>query len=256
MSNTYDISVVITAHHEGRLAHHSIESLFRAAHHASECGIRIEVVVVQDRADDPTKRYFSRYEDRDDLSILSADLGDLGLARNHGISKAAGEYVSIMDADNLFCLNWLSDGYQYLKQHNADLIVHPEYQFIFEAENFLFRQPSSTDEQFNPLYMIDFNYWDAVCIARRDIFLQTPYERTASTPGFGYEDWTWNCDTLAKGIEHHVVPNTVHYLRRKKTGSLLAETNNAKRIIRPTRLFDPHVMEGLLKKTGANVNER
>lgn len=237
-----DITVVMTAHHEGRLAHHTMRSLFRARTYAVERGISVATIVVLDRPDEATERHFSSYAGRPDIVISRADYGDLGLSRNHGISLSAGTYVAILDADNLFCLNWLFDAAGYLGSRSAETVVHPEYQMVFEAQNFAFRQISSTDPSFEVRNLIEYNYWDAVCMARREVFVGHPYESTTSTEGFGFEDWHWNCETLADGIEHHVVPGTVHFMRMKKSGSLLAYTRGSRRLIRPSKLFDPQVL--------------
>jgi len=34
------------------------------------------------------------------------------------------------------------------------------------------------------------------------------YQTTMKTRGFGFEDWHFNCVTLADGIEHRPVPGT------------------------------------------------
>lgn len=244
----HDISVVITAHHEGRLAHHTMRSLFRTQEHAAERGLTVQTVVVLDRPDEATTRYFSSYAGRPDVVVTSADCGDLGLSRNHGIDLSSGKYVALLDADNLFCKNWLCDALRYLESRDADIVAHPEYQMVFEAQNFTFRQISSTDPAFEVSNLIEYNFWDAVCMAGKEVFVKHPYESTTGTEGFGYEDWHWNCETLADGIEHHVVPGTVHFMRMKKSGSLLAYTRGTHRLIRPSRLFDPEVFSSVVHK--------
>ncbi len=238
--NPFDVTVVVTAHHEGRLAHHTMRSLFRSMEYAGERGLAIEVVVVMDRPDEATEDYFSRY-DNSGIIIETADFGDLGLSRNFGVGLSSGAYIAILDADNLFCRNWLCDAFHYIEKKGRGIVAHPEYQMVFEAQNFLFRQISSNDPGFRVRNIIEYNYWDAVCVAGREIFLRHPYESTTQVQGFGFEDWHWNCQTIADGVEHHVVPNTVHFMRMKKTGSLLSYTKGSNRIIRPSRLFDPAV---------------
>ena len=48
---TPDVSVIVTGHREGILAHRTLRSLGRASRIAREHGLRIEVVGVLDRAD-------------------------------------------------------------------------------------------------------------------------------------------------------------------------------------------------------------
>ena len=246
-NNPFDVSMVVTAHHEGRLAHHTMRSLFRAMEFAGDRGLSIEVVIVMDRPDRATENYFSRYKNLE-IIIKLVDFGDLGLSRNFGISLASGKYIAILDADNLIAGNWLYDSFIYLEKNSKDIVAHPEYQMVFEAKNFVFRQISSTDERFRMENIIEYNYWDAVSVTKREIFLKYPYEGTTQGRGFGFEDWHWNCQTLSGGVEHHIVPNTVHFMRMKKSGSLLAYTRETNRLIRPSRLFDPHTFSSMLEK--------
>jgi glycosyltransferase involved in cell wall biosynthesis len=87
--------------------------------------------------------------------------------------------------------------------------------------------------------LLEYNYWASICAAKRSVLVAHPYETTTREPGFGYEDWHWNCETLADGIEHRVVPGTVCFVRSKRTASLLLSSNQQDRVLRPTRLFDP-----------------
>ncbi|MFZ2196832.1 MAG: glycosyltransferase family A protein [Thermodesulfovibrionales bacterium] len=242
----FDISVVITAHHEGRLAHHTMRSVSRARQYARDLGLETEVIIVLDRPDQATTYYFSAYEGPDILK-LKADFGDPGLSRNFGVAHSSGRFISIVDADNLIAKNWLNDTCCYLDDTEREVVAHPEYQMLFENENLVFRQISSTDPAFSISNTIEYNYWDTVCVARKDIFLRHPYEETTGGPGFGFEDWHWNCQTLADGIEHHVVPNTIHFMRMKKNGSNFRYHVGTSRIVRPSRLFDPAIFSRELR---------
>ncbi len=240
-----DISVIIAAHYEGRLAHHTMRSLFRAARYASERGLATETLVVLDRPNRATVDYFSSCDGP--VTIETADFGDPGLSRNFGIGRSKGRYIAILDADNLIAKNWLYDALRYLEVRRQSIVAHPEYQMLFENENLVFRQISSTAPEFTVSNIIEYNYWDTVCVARREIFLDHPYEETTGGAGFGFEDWHWNCQTLADGIEHHVVPGTVHFMRMKKFGSNFAYHIGTRRTLRPSRLFDPSTFSSVLE---------
>ena len=163
------------------------------------------------------------------------------------VDTAIKDY-SFIDADNLFGLKWIPKFYDYLEGLGRDVVVHPEYHVAFEAENVVWKQLSSTDPDFNPGIFMEFNYWDANCAAKKSLLSKFPYQPTISSKGFGFEDWHFNCETIAAGIEHHVVPQTVHFLRKKRTGSLLASSRQASRTLRPTRLFDPDILKSLTDK--------
>lgn len=242
-----DISVVVTAHHEGRLAHHTIRSVRRSAEYARQRGIVTEIIVVLDRANQKTEDYFSVYKGSD-VVVESVGLGDPGLARNHGVAKASGTYVGLLDADDLMGREWIHKAVSYLSSTEKDIIARPEYQIVFGAKNLLFRQRSSDDPEVYLEDLLDCNHWTNICVARREIFSANPFQRSAPDSGFGFEDWHFNCETLADGIEHHVVPETVQFIRAKKSGSRLAFDNESSRLVRPTRLFEPKRFSSLLAK--------
>lgn len=249
----FDISVIIPPHHIGRLAHPTMRSLFRAIEYASLRGITSEIVIVMDKPDEKTRKYFSRYENSE-LLLETVDFGDLGLTRNFGVKLSSGKYITFLDDDNLYCQNWIYKAVRYLEESNNDVIVHPEYHIAFGAENLIWRQISSNDSnEFNAANLIEYNSWDAVCATKKEILLKYPYQTTTAGEGFGFEDWHFNCETLAAGIEHHVIPGTVHFLRKKKSGSLLGNTYEENRILRPNKLFEPAVFSSMSKK---QINER
>ena len=47
-----------------------------------------------------------------------------------------------------FCQNWLHAAFGYLQGRDGEVVAHPEYQVVFGAENFVFRQISCTDTDF------------------------------------------------------------------------------------------------------------
>ena len=61
----------------------------------------IEIIVVEDGSDDESpdvcKEYARRY---DNIKVYHDKCGTAGAARNYGMSKAAGDYVMFVDADD------------------------------------------------------------------------------------------------------------------------------------------------------------
>src|SRR3989338_9753495 len=155
---SFYISVIVTAHHEGRLAHRTMRSLLRAAEHAKEKGLPTEIIVVMDRPDKNTIDYFSAYN-LSEIRVVSVDFGDLGLSRNYGGKISSGKYIYFLDADNLFGKDWLWKAFQYLEASDKNIIVHPEYHIVFETRNLIWHQISSIDPHFRPTDLLEYNYW-------------------------------------------------------------------------------------------------
>ena len=237
-----DVSAVITFHREGLLAHKSLLSLGRCREAAARCGITLEIIATLDRADPETERVVVAFQGSGQPDqLLRLDVGDLGLSRNAAIASARGRRVLVCDGDDYLSADFVVRCHEMLEQAGDSAIVHPQLVITFEAEHAMWWQSGSDMPGFDPACMLAMNPWNACCFGARDIFLETPYAlaRPGET-GFGFEDWHWNCETLAKGHPHLVAAGSVHYVRKKASGSLNVAHATRNALIPPTRLFDIH----------------
>ena len=106
------ISVVIPAYNAERTIIPTIQSI-------QEQTIKdLEIIVINDGSSDRTLELLSTVND-ERLKVYSYPNGGLSTARNRGISKARGEFISFIDADDL----WTSDK---LEKQLAALQKNPE----------------------------------------------------------------------------------------------------------------------------------
>lgn len=234
-----DVSIIMTAHAEGRLAHRSVKSVLRAIEVARERGIKSEFVVILDAPCQETRDYFDEQREAFD-SITIVELHDPGLSRNHGAPIANGRYLAFIDADDLFCHNWIAAAYEFAARcDESTLVLHPELTLWFGRRVELFRHSDSTDPNFSPLNLIRHNLWTSANFVGRKFFLDgNLYAATNPLDGFGFEDWHWNCESIANEAVHRVVPETVHFVRLKTSNSRNEQATRAGVVFLPTRLFD------------------
>lgn len=236
------VTVVITFHREGLLAHKSLLSLLRCKVAAMQQGISLEIVATLDNGDAETARIVAEHRNSgliDQLIVLQ--LGDLGMSRNEAIRLASGQWLLICDGDDYLSADFIVRCLG-IAQKNDNAIIHPELIVTFEAEAGLWWQTGSDDIGFDPACMLTINPWNACSFAARRTYLKTGYAvaRPGET-GFGFEDWHWNCETLALGHPHLVAPRTVHYVRKKQNGSLNRAHAGNRALIPPSSLFAlPH----------------
>jgi glycosyltransferase involved in cell wall biosynthesis len=167
------------------------------------------------------------------------DLLDLSLCRNHAIERARGEFVAILDGDDLFSENWLAAAVDAIVQHGPSTIAHPQWMIAFGTWNAYWEQIDQTDARFLPETLVSFNHWNACTVARREVFVTCPYVvARVGKSGFGFEDWHWNCETIAQGYVHRVIPHTFRLERRKAEGSLNLAHQSHAAILRPSVFFD------------------
>lgn len=233
------VSAIITFHREGLLAHKSLLALGRCRRIAAAAGIPVEVVATLDRADDETKRVVQQHRgDGQPDRVLELSLGDLGSARNAAVEAALGRWVLICDGDDYLSASFIVQCLRMSKLSRFRSILHPELVLTFGAEQTIWRQTGSDHPGFDPACMLVCNPWNSCCFSVRETFLEHPY--TLARPGetgFGFEDWHWNCETLATGHVHQTVPQTVHYVRKKVRNSLNQAHASHRSIIAPSQLF-------------------
>lgn len=221
-----DIAIVLTAHDEGLLAYSTLRSAARAAAHAEAAGLSVETIAVLDDADAATRGLFREWQERAAGAapqLHETAFRDAGLARNFGIGRAAARYAAILDADDLWCAEWLAAAWRAAEAEPRPSIWHPEYAVYFGGADHVMVGIDMDDPRFRRLGLAFANHWTALAFARRSIFLDTPYRPLAPDAGYGFEDWAWNCDTIQRGAVHKIVPGTSHFVRRKPAGDSLGE---------------------------------
>lgn len=229
------ISVVINAHREGLIATPSLRSVSRAKQFANAKGYSVEVIVVLDKADDLTRQVVKGWDEAG-VQVVELSLGDLGLARNHGVKAASGEFVAFLDADDLFGENWLGEALDAAAHDRRNIIWHPEVNIYFGLHNHIFRHIDMEADEFDRLSLAAGNCWTSLCVARRDFLSKTPYPATDLSKRIGFEDWGWYRQTIAAGAIHKNVKGTGHAIRTK-AGSLVKLTAASSAIPCPTDLF-------------------
>jgi glycosyltransferase involved in cell wall biosynthesis len=227
----------------------TLASIARMRRHAARQGLSTELVMVLDRADSETEAVVRAHpECNDHAQVVAANYGQLGLSRNAGVRASQGRIICIVDGDDYFGENWIEHAVDALGRFGDRAIVRPEMVVSFGAYNHYAWQVDQKDAAFDVAGLLCYNYWTSWSASRRETYERIPYQSTnAVATGFGYEDWHWNCETIAGGYEHRTVEKTVAFYRRKK-GGLLAVEAQSFAIIRASALFEPKRAQALLQK--------
>ena len=237
MSTPPDITATLVFHREGSLALPALASLRDQVEAANERGLSVETRAVLDRADDLT-RLLVRERGSWLNDIVEADVGDLGLARNLGVQQASGAFLAFLDGDDLWGADWLRRAHEAATASAAAAraIWHPRYLYYFtesdfgslsinasphpNAASFIMEHIPSNSPNFDPNALFLENVWTANVFAAKEIYMDHPYNAVDRSRGLGIEDWSWNATTVRAGVPHLVVPDTVHLIRLKASGSL------------------------------------
>nr|WP_242535197.1 glycosyltransferase family A protein [Roseococcus suduntuyensis] len=158
--------------------------------------------------------------------MLEADSGDVGLNRNAAVAATRARYIAMLDADDIWGPSWLAAAFAVAAAGPPGAVWHPEANLYFghHGHEHWFMHPDMEAPGFDRTAMELFNPWTALCFARREVFVETPYPASDVAGGFGFEDWHWNLATAARGAIHKIVPGTLHLIRQKPT-SLMRRTS-------------------------------
>jgi hypothetical protein len=239
-----DVSLLVTFHREGILAHSSLNSIERCRRAAERTGITTEYVWVLDTVDHDTRKIISAHPAaRERTRMIEVAHGDLGRSRNAGIAQARGRAVAILDGDDYYSTNWIEGALRALRDDGPGAIIHPEMVVNFGEITSYGWHIDQTGTDYDRAGLLANNYWTSWTVACREVYERVPYiELGAHDRGFGYEDWHWNCETIAAGFVHRIAPGTVGFYRRKKL-SLVAATTHVGAVIPPTSLFSKKHMQ-------------
>lgn len=232
-----DITAVITAHAEGTLAGLSLRSLIEAVDQARAAGLSVECLAVLDNPDPATVEAVADAAPPD-CRVERVSRADQGRVRNDAVGFAGGEYVAFLDGDDLWSSNWLTDAYAVCGADAGRVIAHPEVNWFFGDATNLHFLPDQADPDFDAFaYTRVANPWDALCLAPAAAYHEVPFASRAIADGIAYEDWHWNMDTLVAGYRHRVVPETIHF-KRRRGGSQFAQANANRSLTPPSPMLD------------------
>ena len=88
-----------------------------------------EVVIVNDGSTDGSvkviQKFIRKYNEK--IVLIEKENGGLSLARNIGIQKATGEYVTFLDSDDYISTDYLKVLYNTAKKYNSDMVASGQY---------------------------------------------------------------------------------------------------------------------------------
>lgn len=129
------ISVIIPAYNSEQFIAQTFDSLLRQT--LSD----IEVIVVNDGSTDKTPEIIKSYCEKNGIfSCYTQANAGVSAARNFGLSKAKGEYVVFLDADDYYSDNALQAFYDAAKKTDSDIVIGRLATFSSEKSGFNYNE--------------------------------------------------------------------------------------------------------------------
>ncbi len=98
----------------------------------------IEIICVDDGSSDRSLDILKEYQAKDPrIQIICQKNAGAGAARNAGLRKAQGEYLSFLDSDDFFEPDMLELAYNQIEQYQADFVVFNSDQYHMDKKEFV-----------------------------------------------------------------------------------------------------------------------
>ena len=128
-SNVKKVSVIIPAYNKADLTIKTVQSVL------SQTYENIEIIVVDDGSTDDTKNKLKLFGDR--IHYIYKQNGGVCSARNVGIKQATGEYIALIDCDDIFYPEKIAKSVKCLEKKSDHGFVYTDAYFINRDDNII-----------------------------------------------------------------------------------------------------------------------
>ena len=179
----------------------------------------VEIIIVNDGSTDNTLNIALSFSNSFDfIKVYDKPNGGLSDARNYGIDKARGDYLSFIDSDDIIKNNFINDVLKVINtQKDVDVISFNVVKFYSE--------PVSFKENFKFYEVQQDFYCSKPLIACNKIYNQSLFESLRYPQGKFYED-VWTTPSIIYNSKKFVHIDNDYYGYRQRLGSITANVDS------------------------------
>lgn len=238
------VSVILATHNRAHLLPEAVQSIL------AQTWQEFEIIIVDDASKDETPiviNYLAENDDRIRSISTRQNIGP-GAARNLGIAQARGEYIAIMDDDDLAYPERLATQLTVFKQNTNISLVFSSVSWVDDRMNILQtfpgvvardQFPASPDQVFNLIYLESNKIPNATILTKKDLWVTFSYP---PQPWIG-EDWFLFLQLASSNVLMKAIPQPLLKVRRGQerhslTASPIEKIFNAQRqVLKMTRAW-------------------
>lgn len=193
MKDDIKISVVIPVYNSEKYIAKTLDSVCK------QSLLPYEVVIIDDGSKDRTVDIINRYVEKHHLpdnfiNVYSQKNAGAGEARNTGILKAKGNWVSFLDSDDIWNLKKIEYVYEAIKAHSDCVIITHDQLYTYEDKRkknrvyLLHKNYNPQKDFFVQLYKG--NLFSTSCMTiKKEVFISAGVFDTTLQPAEDYDMW-------------------------------------------------------------------
>ena len=110
------ISVIIPVYNKENYIQNCLNSVLAQSYS------NLEIVLINDGSKDNSGEILDEYADKDErVKVFHIENGGVYAARNFGLEKSTGDYVTFIDADDTIELSYIETLFRVLQENNCDI---------------------------------------------------------------------------------------------------------------------------------------
>lgn len=120
------LSIIVTAHNMQDYILNCMNSIISAVGESiSSC----EIILINDASEDKTACIMSEFSKNRNITYLETDFKNIGKVRNYGVSLCSGDYITMVDGDDIVFENSLPKIISFLQEASPDIYITPLYEW-------------------------------------------------------------------------------------------------------------------------------
>lgn len=140
MGNNLTVSVIVPIYNTEEYLRECIDSIL------SQTYTDLEIILVDDGSTDNSGVICDEYAEKDSrVRVFHKENGGVSSARNYGLDRVTGEYLSFIDSDDLVKPKYVQIMLETVKKTKADIVVcrlmHGNKNAISDFENYQYKEP-------------------------------------------------------------------------------------------------------------------
>lgn len=176
----------------------------------------IEIILVNDGSTDRSKEICEKYAVLDNrIIVINKENGGLSSARNAGISKATGEFISFIDSDDYIETTMLDSLRQIIEKYNADIV---ECSFFDRFTNNTNHVTEMSQKEALHRYISSSYYYPNVSVCNK-LYRKEVVSGLRFPEGRIHEDYLYQCQAICR-CNKFIFVDTSFYNYRVRENSI------------------------------------